>query len=401
MNTYAKQKVINTNIKTGIDILEESGFAALQGSKVGLLVNPASVNRKIEHDVDIIRRGKGFELKALFGPQHGIYGHTQDNMIEWTGFEDKRTNLPVYSLYGEVRKPTDRMLEGIDTMLIDLPDIGTRYYTFLWSAKLVMEACAEKGIRVVVLDRPNPIGGEIIEGPTLQLFYRSFVGLSAIPVRHGMTIGELLVFINEKEEIGCKLEIIKTEGWKRNQWADDLDLPWVIPSPNMPTIESATVYPGGCLLEATNISEGRGTCRPFEIMGAPYINAHRITEEMNNHELPGLFLRPMYFQPTFSKHQGSLCGGFQMHITDREAVRSVKAFALFIYLTEKIYPGFFSWKSPPYEYEYDRMPIDILWGSPMLREIVEKQGNLNELFAKMEADEEAFAKEREPFLIYK
>lgn len=391
---------IKSRVKTGIDRIEEMEFEPVRGHKIGLLLNPASVNRKIEHALDIFLRGEGFQIVAIFGPQHGIYGHTQDNMIEWRGFMDERTGLPVHSLYGETRQPTERMLEGIDTLVVDLPDVGSRYYTFLWTAKLCMIACAERGIRVLVLDRPNPIGGQIIEGPTLHPWYRSFVGLSVLPVRHGMTMGELLNMINLEENIGCDLEIIKMEGWNRNLWFDDTGLPWVIPSPNMPVLKTANVYPGACLLEATNISEGRGTCRPFEIVGAPYINAHRIVEEMNKFCLPGVYLRPLYFQPTFGKHSGSLCGGFQMHITDRQEFRPVKTIITFISLVKKLYPGFFAWKSPPYEYEYVKMPIDILWGDSKLREIVDNEGDISCLFRKMEEDAEKFRLEREKYLFY-
>jgi len=388
------------SIKTGIDILEEHNFRPLKGCSVGLLVNPASVNKNIEHDLDVLLRGKGFRLKALFGPQHGIYGNTQDNMIEWETFNDPRTGLPMYSLYGGTRKPTDEMLEGIDTLAVDLPDVGSRYYTFLWTAKLCLEACARRSIRMMVFDRPNPIGGEIIEGPSLNPEYRSFVGLSVIPIRHGMTMGELLLLINEKDKIGCNVEVLKMSGWGRGYWFDDLDLPWVLPSPNMPTLDAATVYPGGCLLEATNISEGRGTCRPFEIVGAPYIDAYGIVEEMNLMNLPGVIFRPAYFEPTFNKHRGEICGGFQMHITDREKFCPVKTIVFFISLVKKLYPDSFSWKNPPYEYEFDKMPIDVLWGDSSLRGTIDNGKELNELFEKMEFDRDNFRNERKEFLLY-
>ena len=389
-----------TIVKTGIDIIEEEGFKVLENHNAGLVVNPASVNKKLEHTVDILSRGKNFQLKALFGPQHGIYGNTQDNMIEWEGFTDPATGLPVYSLYGTHRKPTEEMLEGIDALVVDLPDVGARYYTFLWTAKLCVEACAEKNIKMILLDRPNPIAGNTIEGPSLDISFKSFVGLSPIPIRHGMTMGELLTLINKKENIGCNLVVVAVEGWSRNLWFDETDLPWILPSPNMPTLDTATVYPGGCLLEATNISEGRGTCRPFEIVGAPYINAREIVREMNSFNLPGVIFRPAHFEPTFNKHKGKICGGFHIHITDREKFSSVETIARFIYTVKKLHPNMFKWKEPPYEYEYDKMPIDILWGDDSLRNIVDSQGDIDELLKKAKEAGDAFTIERKEYLIY-
>ncbi|MCD4784575.1 MAG: DUF1343 domain-containing protein [Candidatus Eremiobacteraeota bacterium] len=393
-------KYTETNTSSGIDILRETKFRILNDSSVGLLVNQATVDKNLDHDIDILLNEENFELKSLFGPQHGLYGQTQDNMIEWTGFRDRRTGLPVYSLYGNHRKPTDEMLEGIDTLVVDFPDVGTRYYTFLWTAKLCMEACAQKGIRMIVLDRPNPIGGEIIEGPMLDPEYKSFVGLSVLPVRHGMTMGELLAMINREEEMGCVLEVIKMQGWSREMWFDDTGLPWVIPSPNMPTIDTATVYPGGCLLEATNISEGRGTCRPFEIIGAPYIEPYAVVDKMKKWDIEGVILRPVYFEPTFGKHTGKYCGGIQLHITDRNKFRSVKTFAIFISLIKKMYPDQFAWKNPPYEYEYEKMPIDILWGDSSLRESVDNMKNPEELFKKMNISINNFRQTRKDYLLY-
>lgn len=392
--------IYRTSVKTGLDIIEDNNFHILNGRKIGLVVNPASVNKKLEHAVDVFLRGKGFEIKALFGPQHGIYGNTQDNMIEWESFRDPLTGLPVHSLYGEHRKPTCEMLEAIDTLIVDLPDVGARYYTFVWTAKLCMEACAEKGIGMILLDRPNPIGGEILEGPSLNPHYLSFVGLSPIIVRHGMTMGEMLTMINIRENIGCRLTVIKTEGWKRRIWFDETHLPWVLPSPNMPTLQTAAVYPGGCLLEATNISEARGTCIPFELMGAPYIDARQITEEMNRYNIPGAVFRPAYFQPTFNKHKGEICGGFQIHITDRNIFPSVETTIRFLSAVKKLYPDSFAWKNPPYEYEYDKMPIDILWGDDSLRKTVDAGGNISRLTEKMKNDRDEFGEMRREFLLY-
>jgi uncharacterized protein YbbC (DUF1343 family) len=390
----------NPPVLTGLDVLEEMKFRQIRGSKVGLVVNPASVNRRLEHAADIFTRAEGLKMVSLFGPQHGITGTTQDNMIEWQGALDKRLGLPAHSLYGSHRKPTGEMLEGIDTLVLDLPDVGARYYTFNWTAKLCLEACAEKGIKMVVLDRPNPINGIQTEGPLLHCSYRSFVGLFEIPIRHGMTTGELLLMMNGEEKIGCNLEVIKARGWERKMWFDETGLPWVIPSPNMPTLDTAIVYPGMCLLEATNISEGRGTTRPFEICGAPYVNAHEMVNAMNEYKLPGVFFRPLQFEPTFQKHSGKTCGGFQIHVTDRESFRPMQTTVALLFSVKKLYPGYFEWKNPPYEYEYEKLPIDILWGDTSIREAVDGGGHYDEILEKMKRGDEDFKHLREKYLVY-
>lgn len=376
--------ISNKKVLTGLDVLEDMEFRQIKGSSIGLLVNQASVNSCLKHAADILHQAEGVELKKLFGPQHGIYGNTQDNMIEWEGFTDPQLGIPVYSLYGTHRKPISQMLEGIDTMIVDLPDVGSRYYTFVWTAKLCMEACAEHDIRMIVLDRPNPIGGKFIEGPYLDENYRSFVGLFRLPIRHGMTIGELLMMINKQEKIECQLEVIKMRGWKRDMWFEDTGLAWVMPSPNMPAVDTAIVYPGFCLLEGTNLSEGRGTCRPFEICGAPFIDAHKLVNRMNDFKIPGVFFRPTYFEPTFNIHAGNLCGGFQMHVTDRAQFRSVKAALAMLFAVKDLYPGFFAWKKPPYEYEYEKMPIDILWGDSTLRDALDSGASMEEFIGLQE-----------------
>jgi uncharacterized protein YbbC (DUF1343 family) len=390
-------------VYTGLDILEETDFQTLAGAKVGLLVNQASVNRNFIHSSDIFKNSDKYELKALFGPQHGIYGTTQANMIEWYDTVDNRSGIPVYSLYGNHRKPVPEMLKDIDTFVVDLPDIGSRYYTYLWTAKLCMEACAENNIRMVVLDRPNPIDGVTMEGPALDREFRSFVGLFEIPTRHGMTMGELLMLIKDAENIPCDLEIVKIRSWKRESYADQTEYPWVLPSPNMPTVDTAVVYPGFCLLEATNVSEGRGTCRPFEICGAPFIEAYEVVEQMNRFRLPGVIFRPTYFEPTFDKFKGETCGGFQMHITDREKFKPVRTCAAFLTAVKFLYPDKFRWTPPPYEYEEEKMPIDILWGNSSLRESLENSpepGVIDKLQQIMDKDMEKFRRLREKYLLY-
>ena len=292
-------------------------------------------------------------------------------MIEWKGFRDKKTGLPVYSLYSSTRKPAPSMLKDIDVIAIDMQDIGSRYYTFIWTMELCMQACMETGKSVVVLDRPNPLGGTITEGPVLDMAFTSFVGQRPLPVRHGMTIAEVASYLRDGFYSSLDIHIIPMKEWKRRMWFDETGLPWVLPSPNMPTLDTALVYPGMCLLEATNVSEGRGTTRPFEMFGAPFINAEVLAEKLKSFKLSGVLFGPMYFQPTFQKHAGKLCGGAQIHVTNRNRFRPFKTGAAIIKAIQDLYPDFFKWKQPPYEYEKDKMPIDILAGTDRLRKDIE------------------------------
>lgn len=366
-------------VYTGLDRLRSQWPKKLNGSRVGLLVHPASVNKRLVHAIDIFKKSKRFKLKALFGPQHGIRGETQDNMIEWEGFRDKKTGLLVYSLYGKVRKPTVEMLREIDVMVIDMQDVGSRYYTFIWTMELCMKASLENNKSVVILDRPNPIGGYITEGPVLDMNYASFVGQRPLPIRHGMTIGEIGNYLRNEFYPSLDLYIIPMKGWRRRMWFNDTKLPWVFPSPNMPTLETATVYSGMCLLEGTILSEGRGTTRPFEIFGAPFIDPEALVKRLNDFKLPGVLFRPLYFQPTFQKYAGKLCGGAQIHITDRERFKPFKTGVAIIKAVHDLYPKEFQWKQPPYEYETIKMPIDILAGTDRLRRDIEKGVSLDEM----------------------
>ena len=354
-------------VELPLDHLGELWPKKLRGTRLGALLHPASVSSRLEHASRILERREGdlFRLAAFFGPQHGFLGQTQDNMVEWTSYEHPRWRIPVYSLYGEHREPTVAMLQGLDVLLVDLQDIGARYYTFIWTMYLCMRACEQNGIAVVVLDRPNPISGVTIEGPVLDLVYKSFVGLHSIPVRHGKTIGELAQQFRDEAFPKCRLWILPMKNWNRQMWFDQTGLPWIMPSPNMPTLETATVYPGMCLLEGTNISEGRGTTRPFEIFGAPFIDAEGLCSELNALNLPGVFFRENYFQPTFHKFAGELCGGAQIHVTDRNAFSPFRTGIEVIRCIRKLYPCQFAWKQPPYEYEYEKMPIEILLGGPL------------------------------------
>jgi uncharacterized protein YbbC (DUF1343 family) len=359
-----------TTVMTGLDVIQSTGFACVAGQRLGLLVHPASVDRHLQHAVNILYDAEGVDLRCLFGPQHGLRGETQDNMIEWDGFTDPITGLPVYSLYGETRQPTAEMLADIDTLVIDLQDVGARYYTFIWTMLLCLEACAGTGKRVVVLDRPNPIG-DLREGTVLDPAFRSFVGLAALPMRHGLTTGELATWFRHRFDLDVDLEVVWTAGWCRQQWLDTTGLPWVMPSPNLPTLDSACVYPGCCLLEGTELSEGRGTTRPFEICGAPFIEPDTLVHRLADWQLPGVVMRPLYFEPTFQKHAGRLCGGIQLHVTDRQSFRPVLTATAVLLAVRELWPAEFRWRQPPYEYETRKLPIDILAGGSRFRRDIE------------------------------
>jgi len=359
------------HVNTGLDRLVAEGFARLKGRRVGLLVHPASVDQRLCHAFPLMQEAGPVELKVLFGPQHGFLGQTQDNMIEWEGFTHRGSGLPVHSLYGEHRKPTADMLDGLDVLVIDLQDVGARYYTFIWTMLLCLEACAEQGKQVIVLDRPNPLGGLRTEGTVLEPEFRSFVGLAPIPMRHGMTVGELALFFVRWLGLDLDLEVVWMEGWRRDMDFAATGLPWVMPSPNMPTVDTALVYPGACLLEGTNLSEGRGTTRPFEIFGAPQVDPGKLADALTNWNLPGCRFRPLYFEPTFHKFAGEVCGGVQVHLTDPDTFEAVTTFTAAIAAIRSRWPDGFAWKQPPYEYETEKLPIDILAGGDAWRAGVE------------------------------
>jgi uncharacterized protein YbbC (DUF1343 family) len=386
---------------TGLDIFEKNWPRKLKGARAGLLVHPASVSNSLEHAVDLFMKSKKLRLSALFGPQHGIRGETQDNMIEWEGFRDKRTGLPIYSLYGQTRKPDRTMLRDVDVMVIDMQDVGSRYYTFIWTMELCMQACIEAGKSVVILDRPNPIGGLRTEGPVLDMNYASFVGRRPMPVRHGMTIGEIGSYLKNEFYPSLDFHVIELQGWTRDMWFDETGLPWVIPSPNMPTSDTAMVYPGMCLLEGTNLSEGRGTTRPFELFGAPYADPDILLKRLKAFKLAGVIFRPTYFQPTFQKHAGELCGGAQIHVINREKYRPFKTGVAIIKAVHDLYPDHFEWKQPPYEYVTDKLPIDVLAGTDRLRNDIERGRSLNGMEEWWKAQCLEFNKKvRKKYLIY-
>jgi len=354
-------------VELPLDHLKELWPEKFRGARVGALLHPASVSAKLEHASHVLEQYNGdlFRIAAFFGPQHGFRGETQDNMVEWKSYKHPRLGIPIYSLYGEHREPTADMLKGFDVLLVDLQDVGTRYYTFIWTLYLCMRACEKAGVAVLVLDRPNPINGMTTEGPPLDSNYKSFVGMHSLPVRHGKTIGELARQFRDEAFPDCQLSVLPMKSWQRAMWFDQTELPWVMPSPNMPALDTATVYPGMCLLEGTNISEGRGTTRPFEIFGAPFINTELLCRELSHLKLPGVFFRENYFQPTFHKFAGELCGGAQLHILDREKFRPFLTGVEIIKCIRKNYPEQFQWKQPPYEYEWKNLPIEILIGGPV------------------------------------
>lgn len=385
-------------VTLGSSHLVDSG--RLKGRRVGVVSNPASIDGDYQHIVDRLKRDRDVTVAALFGPQHGFRSDVQDNMIETPHTTDCARGIPVYSLYSETREPTAKMLETVDVLVIDLQDIGARIYTYIYTMANCLRACARHGVDVIVCDRPNPIGGGDVEGPMLVSGYESFVGQFPIPMRHGLTMGELARVFNEHFGIGAPLEVVKMTGWTRAMYGDATDVPWVMPSPNMPTLESAVVYPGTVLFEGTMASEGRGTTRPFEIVGAPWVNAERFAAAMNAHELPGVHFRPAVFEPTFQKHARTACGGCQIHVLDRRTFKPVLTGVALIQEVRAANPSAFGWRKPPYEYEHDKEPIDILAGSPALRTAIDDDAGAEDIAASWTADCERFNALRRRFLLY-
>jgi uncharacterized protein YbbC (DUF1343 family) len=366
----------------------------------------ASVTRDLVSARDVLHRLCGARLSALFGPQHGIAGEKQDNMIESAHGADARLGIPVFSLYSETRRPTTEMLSHIDTLVVDLQDVGTRVYTFEWTTALALEACAQAGIPVVVLDRPNPLGGTILEGNLIRPGYESFVGLHPVPMRHGLTLGEMALLVNARLAgrpgfPRCDLTVVPMRGWQRRMRFQDTGLPWVLPSPNMPAPETAAVYPGQVLLEGTNLSEGRGTTRPFEIWGAPWLDTAELRARFAARRLPGVTLREHDFQPTFHKWQGQVCRGFQIHVTGHAIYLPYLTTLALLQDVAALHRSEFSWKEPPYEYVTDRLPIDVLTGDPAVREAIESGGDLRKLAASWRPELRAFRKEAAEHLIYR
>jgi uncharacterized protein YbbC (DUF1343 family) len=387
-------------VTPGIDRLLTVDRRLIAGQRVGLVCNPASVDAKLQHTADRLIQDPDVTLVALFGPQHGFRSDLQDNMIETPHGRDCRRKVPIFSLYSDTREPTTDMLRGIDVLVIDLQDVGTRVYTFVYTMANCMRAAARHGVRVVVCDRPNPIGGDAVEGARLQEPWTSFVGQFPIPMRHGMTVGELARLFNDAYGLGAALEVVPLDGWRRSMYQDETGLPWVIPSPNLPTLDSAIVYPGAVLFEGTLLSEGRGTTRPFELVGAPWIDGERFADAMNGRGLAGVHFRAAFFEPTFQKHARRTCGGCQIHVLDRASFAPLRTAVEMIAEFRRENPDRFEWREPPYEYEHDKEPIDILYGSPELRRAIETESDVREFADSWRADEDDFRRQRQPFLLY-
>lgn len=374
----------------------------LKGKRVGLVCNPTSVTPSLEHAIDLFHAADGVDLKAIFGPEHGARGDVQ-YMVDVDEEHDARTGLPVFSLYGKTKEslaPTKEMLEGIDTLVVDIQDIGSRYYTYVYTMSYCMESAAKLGKEVIVLDRPNPLGGVAVEGNVLNQPLTSFVGRYPIPVRHGMTPGELAGLFNEEFGIGCKLTVVPMRGWNREMWFDQTELPWVIPSPNMPTLETAAVYPGMCLLEGTNVSEGRGTTMPFLLVGAPWADAYALAEALTAEKLPGIRFRPHYFSPTWDKSKGLRCAGVQLHLSDRDAYRSYITGIAVVKCLRRLYPKSFDWRREAYEFENDHLAIDLLLGRHELRKQVEADAPLAAIEASWKDELASFMQTRSTYLLY-
>jgi len=357
------------------------------------------VTRDYTHITQALRGLAGVALTRLFAPEHGLWGAAQDH-AGIPSARDPATQLRVWSLYGPRRVPAERLLRGLDALLVDLQDVGARYYTFVWTMALAMRECARAGVRVIVLDRPNPLGGERIEGNLPEPSFASFVGLFPLPARHGLTIGELAGYLNTEHELGCELTVIPMAGWRRAMRWEEAGVPWVAPSPNMPTPDTARVYPGGCLIEGTNLSEGRGTTRPFEWIGAPYLDAHRYADALNALGLPGAHFRPARFRPTFHKWGGRLCGGVQVHVTDVRAFKPFLAGLAEIATACRLAPTAFRWKRPPYEFERRRLPIDVLCGTDVIRKQIEAGAPLGEIEAGWTTELARWSRRRRPYLLY-
>ena len=388
---------------TGLDVLAHEGFSRLRGGRIGLVTHSAAVDRRFQKATELLAAVENVDLVAVFGPEHGLHGQAQD-LESVTHAETAAPAQRTYSLYGDTAaslRPTAAQLAGINTLVIDLVDIGSRYYTFQATMKYCLEAAVPLGICVVVLDRPNPLGGHLVEGPAVRMGYESFVGAHDIAIRHGLTIGELArLYAAELDLDAAALDVVRCEGWRRVMRFEDCRLPWVLPSPNMPTADTAVVYPGQCLLEGTNLSEGRGTTRPFEICGAPWIDGESLARRLATCDLPGVVFRPLTFRPTFQKHAGIDCGGVQMHVTDRDLFRPVRASLALLVEMRRQDPERFAWRTETYEFVDDPIAIDLLFGSGRERLAIEADVDWREIAAAWEPEERAFAERRRGALLY-
>ncbi len=388
------------HVLTGLENFLAAPPESIHGNRLGLLCNPASVNRRFQHASKLIDKKFPGQLTALFSPQHGFFAEKQDNMIESDHMTDPDLNIPIFSLYGQSRKPLKEMLNLIDILIIDLQDAGTRVYTFIYTMSYCQEAAQTFGKKVIILDRPNPVNGMTLEGNCLNEDCASFVGRFPIPMRHGLTIGELSLLFNDHFKINCDIEVVPMKNWKREMVFPDTGLPWVPPSPNLPTVDSAMVYPGQVLWEGTNISEGRGTTQPFELFGAPFLDTQKILEKLSGPQIPGAFLRAVVFEPTSNKWGKKPCHGFQIHVTDPQEYRPYISTLKLIQSIILLHQDDFKWKLPPYEYETQRMPIDLITGSRKLRKQIEQAEDIDAIASSWEKELEEYKKMIRPFLLY-
>lgn len=389
-------------VRSGLEVLLTTQKSLLEGQRVGLIVNQTAIDGSLVHAIERFRQLSGVTLVRLFGPEHGVRGDAQD-MIAVGHSTDRHSGVPEVSLYGHEEsslKPRPDDLRGVDLLVFDVQDIGSRYYTFIYTMAYCMEAAGEAGIPILVCDRPNPITGKYLEGNILNMDYRSFVGRYPLPVRHGMTAGELALYFRDECGVACDLTVIPLEGWRRDAYYEQTGLPWVQPSPNMPTVDTALVYPGMCLVEGTNLSEGRGTTRPFHLCGAPWINPHVLADALNEEALPGVRWRPTYFTPMFHKHKGELCGGAEPHIFDREAFLPFLSGVALLKHARSQDPQRFQWRTDAYEFVRDRLAIDLLAGSDRLRQQLESGAPLAEIAGAWDDELSTFMKVREQYLLY-
>jgi len=390
-----------TKVLTGLESLIAKPHQWISSERIGLLCNPASVDRHLTHARRLVGQAFPEQLKALYSPQHGFFAEKQDNMIESEDIIDPVLQIPVFSLYGQTRIPVARMFEPIDVLMVDLQDVGTRVYTFIYTLSYCLEAARDYNIRVVILDRPNPINGITVEGNCLAADCVSFVGRYPIPMRHGLTVGEIGTLFNAYFGIGCDLEVIPMRGWQRNMLFGDTGLPWVAPSPNLPTPMSTLVYPGQVLWEGTNVSEGRGTTQPFELVGAPFLDVQKILATLEKAKIPGVIFRPAVFEPASNKWQQTACHGFQIHVTDPQRYQP---YATTLHLLQAVilhHRERFEWKAPPYEYEFERMPIDLIMGDGTIRKRIENLDPLDEIEASWQGELNQFKKISKEFQLYK
>ncbi len=391
---------MTNKIVLGIEKLLDEHANMLRSARVGLVCNQASVDHSLTHVADLVGTKQGINLTALFGPQHGIRGEVQDNMIETAHSIDRATGVPVYSLYSETREPTEEMLRDVDVIVFDLQDVGCRIYTFVYTLANCMRAARKFGKSVIVCDRPNPITGENVEGNVLEPEFASFVGQFPIATRHAMTVGELARMFVGEFGIACELEVIPMDGWNRSYWFDETDAEWVMPSPNIPTVETAVVFPGTVHLEGTMVSEGRGTTRPFELLGAPYVDGDQLASYLRELDLPGVYFRPCGFRPTFQKHSNTICGGVQIHVLDRESFRPVITGQGIVKAIYELYRQDFEWKEPPYEYVFDKNPFDVIAGSDTIRKQIENHASIDMLQESWQTRLDLFKEQRNRYLLY-